>query len=155
MRRGLVVSSCLMVVLVLVAGTAFAGDFDWLKQLNIQAQSDPSGFKATLGARFKIGNTEVSTVLSNVQQPADAYMMLRLSEMSHQPVQVVQQQYNAGKGKGWGALAKSLGIKPGSKEFHALKNGHDLQGFGGGGNGPGNGKGNGNGNGHGHGHGRG
>jgi len=35
-------------------------------------------------------------------------------------------EYRSGKAKGWGALAKSLGIKPGSKEFHALKNGHDL-----------------------------
>jgi hypothetical protein len=26
----------------------------------------------------------------------------------------------------WGVLAKSLGIKPGSKEFHALKRGQDL-----------------------------
>ena len=29
-------------------------------------------------------------------------------------------------GKGWGNLAKTLGIKPGSREFHALKRGHDL-----------------------------
>jgi hypothetical protein len=28
--------------------------------------------------------------------------------------------------KGLGAIAISLGIKPGSKEFHALKQGHDL-----------------------------
>jgi len=28
--------------------------------------------------------------------------------------------------KAGGALAKSLGIKPGSKEFHALKNGNDF-----------------------------
>ncbi len=131
MKKGMVAVLCLMVV-AFAAGTAFAGDFDWLKQLNIQAQADPSGFKAQLGARFKLGNTEVSTVIGNVQQPADAYMMLRLSEMSGRPVAVVQQQYAAEKGQGWGKLAKSLGIKPGSPEFHALKNGHDLQGFGGG-----------------------
>jgi hypothetical protein len=39
----------------------------------------------------------------------------------------VIEQYRSSKGKGWGVLAKSLGIKPGSKEFHALKNGHDLK----------------------------
>jgi hypothetical protein len=27
------------------------------------------------------------------------------------------------KGQGWGVIAKSLGIKPGSPEFHALKRG--------------------------------
>jgi len=35
---------------------------------------------------------------------------------------------NFGKGaNGWGALAKELGIKPGSEEFHVLKGGHDLR----------------------------
>ena len=53
-------------------------------------------------------------------------MVLRLGEMSKQPTENVIKKYKSGKGKGWGALAKSLGIKPGSKEFHALKRGHDI-----------------------------
>lgn len=149
MRRGFAVFVCLAVAIVLAAGVAFAGDFDWLKDLNIRAQSDPSGFKAQLAARFKIGPAEVQTVIGNVQQPGDAYMMLRLSEMSGQPVPVVQQRYSAEKGQGWGKLAKSLGIKPGSPEFHALKRGHDLSGFGGEGGSGGKGKGKGKGHGRG------
>ncbi len=152
MKRVLAAFLCSMMTIGLAAGTAFAGDFDWLQQLNIQAQNDPSGFRAQLGARFKIGNAEVSTVIGNVQQPADAYMMFRLSEMSGQPIRVVQERYYAEKGKGWGAMAKSLGIKPGSKEFHALKRGHDLHWHGGDGEGKGHGHGHGHGNGHGHGH---
>jgi hypothetical protein len=31
--------------------------------------------------------------------------------------------YKQSKGKGWGVIAKELGIKPGSPEFHALKRG--------------------------------
>ena len=112
--------------LLLVSSVAAAGDFDWIRDLDIRAQADPSGFRATLGARFKIGDAEIKTVLSNVERPADAYMVLRLGEMSKYPVDRVVEQYRSSKGKGWGALAKSLGIKPGSKEFHALKNGHDL-----------------------------
>jgi hypothetical protein len=65
-------------------------------------------------------------VLSNVETPADAYMVLRLGEMSGQPTDRVTERYRSSKGQGWGNLAKSLGIKPGSKEFHALKRGHDL-----------------------------
>jgi hypothetical protein len=146
-KYGIVV---LFVVLsAVVAATALAADFAWLQDLNIQAQADPSGFKASLATRFKIGGAEVSAVLSNVQQPADAYMVLRLGEMSGQPVKTVETHYRAEKGKGWGVLAKSLGIKPGSPEFHALKRGHDLGEFGGGA-GPGNGKGRGKGHGHGH-----
>jgi hypothetical protein len=112
--------------LLLVASVAFAGDFDWIKDFNIKAEADPSGFRASLGARFQIGDVEIKTVLGNVEKPADAYMLLRLEEMSNQPIDHVIEKYKAGKGKGWGVLAKSLGIKPGSKDFHALKQGQDL-----------------------------
>jgi hypothetical protein len=120
------VSFLFFMMFLLFSSLAAAGDFDWIKDFNIQAQADPSGFRARLGARFKIGNVEINTVLSNVESPGDAYMVLRLGEMSNQPTDYVIKQYRSGKGKGWGALAKSLGIKPGSDEFHALKNGHDL-----------------------------
>jgi hypothetical protein len=46
--------------------------------------------------------------------------------MSRQPTDYVIEKYKSDKGKGWGALANSLGIKPGSKDFHALKRGQDL-----------------------------
>ena len=109
-----------------LSSTAEAGDFDWIKDLNVKAEADPSGFKARLAARFKIGDAEVKAVISNVEEPADAYMVLRLGEMSNQPTEEVIEKYKSGKGKGWGVIAKSLGIKPGSKEFHALKYNHDL-----------------------------
>ncbi len=115
-----------LMVFLLVSSAALAGDFDWLQNVNIRAEADPSGFRAQLETRFKIGNTEINAVIGNVAKPADAYMVLRLAEMSHQPTDYVIKQYRSGKGQGWGALAKSLGIKPGSREFHALKRGHDL-----------------------------
>jgi len=125
MRRRFVAAVGVLLV-VLAASAAMAGDFEWLKDLNIRAQADPSGFRASLAARFKIGDAQVTAVLGNVAQPADAYMVLRLGEMSGQPVERVTATYRTGKGQGWGAMAKSLGIKPGSPEFHALKRGHDL-----------------------------
>ncbi len=115
-------------VLLLVSSSALAGDFDWLQNLNVRAEADPSGFKAQLATRFKIGNAEVNAVIGNVARPADAYMVLRIAEMSHHPTDQVIARYRSGRGQGWGALAKSLGIKPGSREFHALKQGHDLYG---------------------------
>ncbi len=112
--------------LLLVSSAAVAGDFDWIRDFNIKAEADPSGFRVRLSTRFKIGDTQIKIVLNNVEKFADAYMVLRLGEMSQQPTENVIEKYKSGKGKGWGALAKSLGIKPGSKEFHALKRGHDL-----------------------------
>ena len=108
------------------AAVVVAGDFDWIRDFNIRAEADPSGFRARLATRFKIGDTQINAVLSNVDKPADAYMVLRLGEMSAKPTDYVIEKYRSGRGKGWGALAKSLGIKPGSKEFHALKNGNDI-----------------------------
>ena len=113
-------------VLLLVSSVAVAGDFDWIRDFNIKAETDLSEFKARLAARFNIGDMQIKTVFSNIEKPADAYMVLRFGEMSKQPTEYVIEKYKSGKGKGWGALAKGLGIKPGSKEFHALKCGHDI-----------------------------
>lgn len=118
----------LSVVFMLVAAAAesTAADFDWIKDFNINAEADLSGFRARLTARFRIGDVEIDAVLGNVEKPAEAYMVFRLGEMSEKPASEVLEKYKSQKGKGWGALAKSLGIKPGSKEFHALKQGDDL-----------------------------
>ena len=115
-----------LVVLFIVTSVSVAGDFDWIKDFNIKAEADSSGFKARLSTRFKIGNTEINAVLSKADNSADAYIVLRLGEMSGKPTEDVITKYKSGKSKGWGSLAKSLGIKPGSEEFHALKNGDDL-----------------------------
>jgi hypothetical protein len=127
-------------ILFLVSSMAVAGDFDWIHDFNIRAEADSSGFKAKLSTRFQIGDVHINAVLSNVDKPADAYMVLRLGEMSNKPPEYVIKEYKARKGKGWGALAKSLGIKPGSKEFHALKRGQDLYDVPGKGKGKGKGK---------------
>jgi len=112
--------------LFLFSSAVVAGDFDWVNGFNIQAEADPSGFRARLATRFKIGDAQINVVLDNVEKPADAYMVLKLGEMSNVPTENVIEEYKSGKGKGWGVLAKRLGIKPGSSEFHALKRGHDL-----------------------------
>lgn len=110
--------------------TATAGDLDsFLKDLNIQAKADLNGFSARVAAQFKVGDLQVKAVLEKVGDPADAFMVFQLGQFSGKPVDHVLQTYKAGKGKGWGAMAKDLGIKPGSAEFHALKQGNlHLQG---------------------------
>ncbi len=118
-----------------------AGDFGWLEQLSIEARSDGSGFRIRLATRFKIGDAKVKAVISDVGNGADAYMVMRLGEISGHNVEYVAERYKANKGKGWGALARSLGIKPGSRAFKALKRGHDLNGANSGSRGKGNNKG--------------
>ena len=126
----------LMVAVVLLfasSSAAVAADYDWMRNFNNRAQTDLSDFKVQLGTRFKIGDAQVNAVLSNVDSAADAFMLLRLGEMCGRPTDYVMDRYRAGKGQGWGALAQSLGIKPGSREFHALKRGsgfHDYDDYG-------------------------
>lgn len=111
------------------------GDLDvFLSDMNVQARADLPGFKARLSATFGVAAPEVEMVIASVRVPADAYMVLRVGQVAGQPREVVLKEYREGKGRGWGAIAKNLGIKPGSREFHELKRGFD-------GDGPGNGKG--------------
>jgi len=117
----------LAVLLVLSSpATVTASDFDWMTKFNVRAEADLLDFKARLAARFNIGGVQVEAVLSNCEKPADAYVVCALGQMAGMPPEYVVERYKSGKDKGWGAVAKSLGIKPGSKEFHALKNGNDF-----------------------------
>ena len=51
----------------------------------------------------------------------DIYMTVELAKICHISVDKVVEVYALHKGKGWGVISKELGIKPGSREFHALK----------------------------------
>lgn len=108
------------------AAIARAADFDWMRNFNIRAEADLSDFKARLAARFNIAGVRLEAVLGNSGSPADAYVACALGQMAGKPPEYVAERYRSGKYKGWGALAKGLGIKPGSKEFHALKNGNTF-----------------------------
>jgi len=120
------INAMTLMVLFLSSSIALAGDFDWMRGVNLQAGADPSGFRARLEARFHVGGMTIDTAIGHTDSPADAYALLRLGEISRQPMDRVVDAYRSGKGRGWGNIAKALGIKPGSSEFHALKQGQDL-----------------------------
>ena len=103
---------------------AFAGGLEnFLANVNIQARADMPGFSAKISTQFGVPVAQVQTVIRSVPEPADAFMIFQLGQMSgHHPDQVMA-VYAPNKKKGWGAIAKELGIKPGSPEFHALKRG--------------------------------
>lgn len=114
-----------IVVLVLCCATAFAqGGLDsFLNNLNIQARADLNGFAAKVGVQFGVPQAQVQAVIGTVREPADAFMVFQLGQFAHQPADSVVQVYQKNRGKGWGVIAKNLGIKPGSAEFHRLKRG--------------------------------
>jgi hypothetical protein len=102
--------------------TAFAGGLeDFLANVNVQARVDLPGFSAKISNQFGVPQVQVQAVLRTVREPADAFMVFQLGEMSGRAPERVMGVYSPGKG--WGVIAKELGIKPGSADFHALKNG--------------------------------
>jgi hypothetical protein len=101
-----------------------ASDLDgFIKNLNVEAQADLGAFKLRLSSQFGVPVPKVEAIMASVATPGDAYMCFRVGQVVSQPVDVVMKEYQAHKGQGWGVIAKNLGIKPGSKEFHALKKG--------------------------------
>lgn len=106
-----------------LATPALAGDFDWMENFNLKAEADQSGVKLRLGTSFNIGNADVDLVWSNTNSAADAFNVLAVAEIANRPVKDVLAVYQQGRSTGWGNMARSLGIKPGSSEFKALKSG--------------------------------
>lgn len=112
----------------LACGPVFAGGgLDvFLDNLNVQARADLPGFSTRISAQFGVPLPQVHAVLGSVAVPADAFMVFELGRMTSRPPDSVLQVYQANRGRGWGVIAKNLGIKPGSAQFHALKRG-DFQ----------------------------
>ena len=133
------------VLLVFSGGVAKAGDYVgitgdvelnvMLGDLNLHARGDTDNFITELGASYSTPEADISVLFSkHHMEPADVYMAVRLSNMTGHPVGHVAGMYRDNQGRGWGAIAQRLGIKPGSAEFHALKDGSGVKRFTGKGN---------------------
>ncbi len=108
----------------LCTGTAMASGLDiFLEELDAEAQRSSSSFVNNLSARFGVPTREVEDLARMTKRPADIFMIFELARMTGLTRERVRTTYEKGEGKGWGAMAQEMGIKPGSKEFHSLKNG--------------------------------
>ena len=111
-----------MVLLVPIAATA-SGLESFLHNVELRAGADLGSFKADLSVTFGVSDRKVDGLFEVMSKPSDVYMCLRVGEVAKQPVDRVVEEYKRHSGQGWGVIAKNLGIKPGSDEFHALKSG--------------------------------
>jgi hypothetical protein len=107
------------------AGNTPTGDSKLDQSLEILsdgAKENTSEFAKKLGRKFGISEQTTERLLKRVgMSPGDVYMAAKVSKISKRSIEDVEDAYKENKGKGWGAIAKKLGIKPGSKEFHELK----------------------------------
>lgn len=123
-RMNRILTLTLCTVLLVISTAAWASLDSFMANLNVQARADLPGFKAGISAQFGVPLPQVEMVFAQVAAPADVFMTFQLGQMANKPAPVVLQSYQSNKGKGWGVIARELGIKPGSAAFHALKNGN-------------------------------
>ena len=92
-----------------------------LNEIGASAKLDMAGFTAEISLQWGLPAVKVQATLSQGLAPAEVYLAAGLAAISGKSIEIVVETYKKNKAKGWGAIAKDLGIKPGSKEFKALK----------------------------------
>ncbi len=116
------------IVVPLAAQIAFRsgdGELDGvLNSLNIEAVAQVGPFTADLSVSYGVPQPQIQGWISKDRlQPAEAFLVLELARISKRKPAAVLELYKKNRGAGWGAVATSLGIKPGSPQFKALKAG--------------------------------
>lgn len=98
-------------------------EFDlYLSDMDASARLDMDGFMLELSHTHNVPEPDVRALFTvHHMGPADAFMALEIARLAARPLADIVVIYKKDHGKGWGELAKQMGIKPGSKEFHALK----------------------------------
>lgn len=92
-----------------------------LEKINVDAKLDFGAFKTDINLSYNISEKKIDYFSVSVKmEPGEIYFALELSKISGKPVDDVVEIYKVHKNKGWGYIAKQLGIKPGSPEFHKL-----------------------------------
>lgn len=92
-----------------------------LNDINLYAGLDINVFKNDVSVKFGVSLDEVDRyIVKEKIPPADVYYGYCLASVTGKPFSSII--ILRSDKKGWGAIAKDLGIKPGSMQFHALKN---------------------------------
>jgi hypothetical protein len=93
-----------------------------LVEIDANASVNFSLFKSDMSSTYNVTETKINTwSVSFGMKAGDIYFALELARITKKPIDEVVTVYTSNKQKGWGVIAKDLGIKPGSPEFHALK----------------------------------
>lgn len=118
----------LLVALVIVFPTHAqynSGDDELDKSLltiDANATLDFGDFKVDISGSYDITEKKLDYLSIEIgMSGGDIYMTVELAKIADKSVDDVVAVYTKNKNKGWGVIAKELGIKPGSDEFHALK----------------------------------
>ena len=99
-----------------------------LVKIDDDAKLSFSAFKTDLSLSYNVSERKIDSWSVDFGMKAgDIYLALEIGKLTKKPIEEVIKVYQANKTKGWGYIAKQLGIKPGSPEFHALKGNADTK----------------------------
>lgn len=111
----------------LVAPLSAGVDFEWRLSLNNRYHADPYGYRYGLADRFRLPESRVIVILDSVREPADAYMIFRLAELSGRPYDYVLSVYRQNRYSTWVEIASLVGVIVSSNDFNELRHHHDLR----------------------------
>ena len=107
--------------------SASTGDNDFdltLRSINIEAQQSLPRFYTSMSLEFGAKKDDIDLLLyTHRLSPADAYFAIRLAFLIGKPIDYVIVRYHKYRKRGWGYIARHLGVKPGSEKFHRLRSG--------------------------------
>lgn len=93
-----------------------------ITELNVSASLDMGAFKIDMVRTYGVAEAKIDDLVVTFGMSAgDIFMTLELAKHSKKPIADIAAIYKKNSGKGWGVIAKELGIKPGSPAFHAMK----------------------------------
>jgi ABC-type glycerol-3-phosphate transport system substrate-binding protein len=111
-----------LMLLTLLAASAAADDFGpVVSDVNAYFSLHHDDFRVKMAAEFGVPITRVDSLIISVGSAGDAYLCLKTSRSSGHSLDDVTHAWDKHHKRGWGVVAQELGIKPGSKDFHALK----------------------------------
>ncbi len=126
MKRYLWIVLSVLTALTLPSQTLCAADFDWIVTLNLRSHSDPYAYRYSLMDRFGYNEAEVVSILDSVYEPADAYMIFRLAELSNKDPHYVLSLYRERRFSHWDDMALYLDIPVYAPPFMELRRHHDI-----------------------------
>ena len=93
--------------------------------------SDSKALLARLSSRFGVTQAQIDSLATEGYKPGEIWLALELSQVTGKSLDEVVALAQGQEGHGWGLVAKSLGIAPGSRDFLALvgKANADAQGM--------------------------
>jgi len=113
----------LLFLLIITSFTAYAqksGFRSYRSGADRFGSNDPALFGQMLARKYNLNESAIGDLHQKFNRNwGDLALGLEMGNLSNKPMYTVLGSYE--KNQGWGNVAKELGIKPGSPEFHRMK----------------------------------